>query len=451
MLVKQKTLLRILVVLLSIVFFLSAGILGWYWYDNHVDRSGWVVEDSQYYYRNFHNKNVTGWQQIDASFYFFDETGVMQTGWLTQGDRQYFLESDGKMVTGWLTQGSDRYYMKPDGTMATDWQSIDGHRYFLGDDGKMRTGLLENGGKLFYLDDQGSMQTGLLSLDGKTYFFTPDGPAATGPLEMDGKFYFFSDDGVMQTGWVEHEDGKHYYSPEGPMVFGFQEIDGRVYYLEEGTGLPHKGWYTEGEYSYYFGEDGAALTGPQEIDGRKFYFTPKGIYVLLVNASNPIPDYYKPDLVTLTGWHRLSQVCLEPMKQMLADCKAAGNNIQINSIYRSGENQKMIMEQRTQEYMASGMTYEEAWEKVNVIVAPPGTSEHETGLSADLVGEDAKKWLGQHCWEYGFILRYPPEKGDITGITFEPWHFRYVGTKVSMDMKNSGLCLEEYLGAGPAK
>lgn len=451
MLVKEKTLLRILVALLSVVFFLSAGILGWYWYDNNVDRSGWVIEDNQYYYRNFHNKNVTGWQQIDSSRYYFDETGIMQTGWLSQEGSRYFLKTDGTMATGWLSQGNDRYYLNADGTMASGWQTIQGLRYYLGEDGKLQTGLTEIDGKLFYLDDDGVMRTGMHSLDGKTYYFTDEGPAATGSLQMEDLLYFFADDGVMQTGWVEQEDGKHYYLPEGPMAYGFQEIEGRIYYLDPETGIPHTGWFTEGEYSYYFGEDGAALTGPQEIDGRKFYFTPKGIYVMLVNASNPIPDYYDPDLVTLTGWHRLSSICLEPMKKMLADCKAAGNNVQINSIYRSGENQKMIMEERTKEYMAAGMTYEEAFAKVNLIVAPPGTSEHETGLSADLVGEDAKKWLGVHCWEYGFILRYPPEKADITGITFEPWHFRYVGEKVSMDMKDSGLCLEEYLGAGPAK
>ena len=56
-------------------------------------------------------------------------------------------------------------------------------------------------------------------------------------------------------------------------------------------------------------------------------------------------------------------------------------------------------------------------------------------------------WLHEHCWEYGFILRYPEGKSDITGITYEHWHYRYVGTEVSMAMKDSGLCLEEYLGA----
>jgi D-alanyl-D-alanine carboxypeptidase len=80
-------------------------------------------------------------------------------------------------------------------------------------------------------------------------------------------------------------------------------------------------------------------------------------------------------------------------------------------------------------------------------VAVPGTSEHHLGLAVDIIGKAAQDWLSVHCWEYGFILRYTGDKAAITGIIDEPWHFRYVGTEVSMDMKGSGLCLEEYLGA----
>ena len=80
-------------------------------------------------------------------------------------------------------------------------------------------------------------------------------------------------------------------------------------------------------------------------------------------------------------------------------------------------------------------------------VAIPGTSEHHLGLAVDIVGTAAQAWLAEHCWEYGFILRYTGDKAHITGIIDEPWHFRYVGTEVSLDMQYSGLCLEEYLGA----
>ena len=92
-------------------------------------------------------------------------------------------------------------------------------------------------------------------------------------------------------------------------------------------------------------------------------------------------------------------------------------------------------------------------------VAVPGTSEHQTGLAVDLVSasyqvlnrkqEQTKeqKWLMEHCWEYGFILRFPSDKSDVTGIGYEPWHYRYVGKETALAMRDSGLCLEEYLTA----
>ena len=95
------------------------------------------------------------------------------------------------------------------------------------------------------------------------------------------------------------------------------------------------------------------------------------------------------------------------------------------------------------------LDYKAARAKALQTVAYPGTSEHHLGLAVDLLGDEAIAWLTEHCWEYGFIVRYRGEKAHITGIVNEPWHFRYVGTEVSLDMKDSGLCLEEYLGAVP--
>lgn len=92
-------------------------------------------------------------------------------------------------------------------------------------------------------------------------------------------------------------------------------------------------------------------------------------------------------------------------------------------------------------------------------MAVPGTSEHQTGLAVDLVASSyqvldrkqeqtaEQKWLMEHCWEYGFILRYPSDKSAVTGIGYEPWHYRYVGRETSKAIQDSGLCLEEYLTA----
>ena len=427
----KKNWVRVLLSILMTVFFLAGCVLLYDFYDSHVDRSGWILHHDQYYYRDFHNHNVTGWQSIEGVFHYFNEEGVMQTGWLDLDGARYFLKSDGSMAVGWLNH--------------------DGNRYYFDDDGSMHRGILEEGGKYFLLSEDGHLLTGMQSHGSDTYYLLSDGSAAIGPMEIQGKNYCFGADGKMQHGWADLADGLHYFLEDGTMAYGFQEIDGKTYYFELDTGLPHYGWLQDEEYHYYFSEDGSALVGPQTLDGKQYYFTPKGIRVLLVNASNPLPEDYDPDLRTLTGWHQISSIAFASMKQMLTECKLAGKEPEINSIYRSGKNQALIMKERTEYFMENGMTAEDAAAKAATIVAAPGTSEHETGLSADLVGEEAKKWLAEHCWEYGFILRYPPEKADITGITFEPWHFRYVGKRVSMDMKDSGLCLEEYLGAGPAK
>ena len=102
---------------------------------------------------------------------------------------------------------------------------------------------------------------------------------------------------------------------------------------------------------------------------------------------------------------------------------------------------------RTKEYENQGMSFELAYAKARETVALPGTSEHHLGLAVDLLGDEAIAWLNEHCWEYGFIVRYRAEKAEITGIIDEPWHFRYVGVKAAMELKDSDLCLEEYLGA----
>ena len=194
--------------------------------------------------------------------------------------------------------------------------------------------------------------------------------------------------------------------------------------------------------------DGSAAVGPTEIDGETHFFTPKGMEVILVNAAHPIPSYYTVNPVIVVDWHRVDQRCYEPLMQMLSDCSGAGIEYIFNCGYRTMQEQTDILEKRTQEHMKEfDLDFDEARKKALETVAVPGTSEHQMGLAVDISGEDAHAWLAEHCWEYGFILRYTEDKAEITGITNEPWHFRYVGREISMDMKDSGLCLEEYLGA----
>ena len=423
------------------------GTAGWLWFDANVDRSGWVqTEDGGYTYRDFHGREVTGWLRLEDRICYFDENF--------------------RMVTGWQTIDGLRYYFGNDGVMATSWKELEGAAYYFGDDGVLTTGWKELPQGKFYFDSDGSMVTGWHEIDDQAYYFLPNGTMATGWQELEaGRFYFddrgiyvtgvqimedgerfFLEDGTMATAWVEREDHTYYYSPEGLKCTGWQELEGALYFFDQ-EGIMQTGWHQEDEYSYYLFEDGKAAVGRAELAGQVYYFTPKGIQVVLVNRDNPIPDYYEIDVVPVEGYNRIQRIALEPLKQMLADCRAAVGSCIFNSSFRTQKEQTTILETRTEEYMEKGMTYEEAYRETLKTVSLPGRSEHQLGLSVDLVGKEANEWLAQNCWEYGFILRYPEGKEEITGISNEPWHFRYVGTRVSLDMKDTGLCLEEYLGA----
>ncbi|MGM9550366.1 MAG: D-alanyl-D-alanine carboxypeptidase family protein [Faecousia sp.] len=442
---KTKTY-RILTVVLIVQLLVFLSCAAWILYDSRVDRSGWAEKDGVRYYRDFHANPVTGWLDIAGQRYFFLDGGIPATFWLEQNGVTRYLGDDGVMRTGWQTIDGDTYCFDENGIMKTGWQELDGQLCYL-PDGILATGWQEIEGKRYYFGDDGGMKTGFTNVNGDIYYLDAEGQPLIGDAVIGENRYCFSDEGVMHTGWLAREDGMQYYLPDGTMATLWQEIGGKRYYFGE-NGTAATGWYQEGEYSYYFLEDGSAAVGPTEIDGEVHFFTPRGIEVILVNANHPVPDYYERDLVTVADWHQVDHRCYEPLMKMLADCTDTGIEYIFNSGYRTVREQTEILEKRTLEHMAKyELDYEEAREKALETVAIPGTSEHHLGLAVDILGDEAIVWLQEHCWEYGFILRYTAEKEPITGIIDEPWHFRYVGREVSMDMKNSGLCLEEYLGA----
>ena len=442
---KTKNLLSALLIIVGLGLL---GTAGWLWYDGNVDRSGWVEKDGIYSYEDFHGKKVTGWLTLEDRTYNFDDEYRMRTGWQELEIGRCYFGYDGVLRLGYAQIDGDTYYFAPaTGTMCTGWQTIDGQAHYFGTDGVMQTGWLTLDGKTYYLGTDGAMATQWLTLEGNTYYLGEDGVLRTGAQTMEDGKRRFREDGTMVTGWEDEDDGRRYYDDQGLMQTGWLELEDKRYFLDEG-GIVQTGWHEEGEYRYYLQEDGSAAVGPQNLDGRTYYFTPKGIQVVLVNKDNPIPDDWTWDTVEVEKDRPIQRIAAEPLRQMLVDCRAAGNSCYLNSAYRTHKQQIEILELRTQEYEDTGMTHEEAYKETLKTVALPGTSEHELGLSTDLVGKEANEWLAEHCWEYGFILRYPGDKEDITGITNEPWHFRYVGVEVAMDMKDSGLCLEEYLGAG---
>ena len=181
--------------------------------------------------------------------------------------------------------------------------------------------------------------------------------------------------------------------------------------------------------------------------------------LLVVSAASPLPEGYVPVLDTVVGEYEMDERCAAKCLQMIEDCQAAGMGLpMICSAYRTQEYQEMLYENKVVRVMQEDwLSYEDALTEAATVVAVPGTSEHQTGLAADIMDEvypylnewqehtQAQAWLMEHAPDYGFILRYPPDASDITGIIYEPWHYRYVGEKFAKEITKRGLTLEEYV------
>ena len=173
--------------------------------------------------------------------------------------------------------------------------------------------------------------------------------------------------------------------------------------------------------------------------------------LILVNASHPLPENYTCSLKELRNDQRVDERIYPELQQMFDDARAEGIYPLINESFRTGERQQEILNGYVASYMASGLSEEEAVGETLKLVALPGTSEHQLGLALDIIAENdgdstaTWQWLRENCWRYGFILRYPADKEDITGISYEPWHFRYVGVEAAREIMEQGICLEEYL------
>lgn len=179
--------------------------------------------------------------------------------------------------------------------------------------------------------------------------------------------------------------------------------------------------------------------------------------LLLVNPWNELPEDFETALRALPDGQKVDERIYEDLNAMLQACRDAGLRPKICSAYRTQAKQTYLYNNKVARLRSAGYGREAAREEAARWVARPGTSEHQLGLALDIVSQSyqaltkkqektaEQKWLMEHCWEYGFILRYPSDKSEITGIGYEPWHYRYVGRDVALDMRGSGLCLEEYL------
>jgi D-alanyl-D-alanine carboxypeptidase len=179
--------------------------------------------------------------------------------------------------------------------------------------------------------------------------------------------------------------------------------------------------------------------------------------LILVNPWNTIPDGYTVKLKKLANGMQVDERIYDDLNAMLIACWNAGLKPYVCSAYRTTSTQQRLYNNKVSRLRKAGYSLSAAKTEAARWVAKPGTSEHQLGLALDIISSDYRllnknqentaeqKWLMEHCWEYGFILRYPTDKSDITGIGYEPWHYRYVGRETALAIRDSGLCLEEYL------
>lgn len=198
-----------------------------------------------------------------------------------------------------------------------------------------------------------------------------------------------------------------------------------------------------------------------------------GRTLMLVNREYELPMDFKWDLVRWSNGESVDAMALnsaqydnvmavdreayQPLKDMFAAAKAAGVPLQLVSPYRSIDKQDRLFNNLVVQYKNQGMSESKAVAKANKARTFTGTSEHNIGYGFDILESgnwylseafDKTKqfaWLQEHAEEYGFILRYQKDKVDVTGIMYEPWHYRYVGVEAAKEINDLGMCLEEYI------
>lgn len=179
--------------------------------------------------------------------------------------------------------------------------------------------------------------------------------------------------------------------------------------------------------------------------------------LILVNPRHKLPHDFSVDLIELKNGHAVDRRAYPALQAMMDDARSQGLSPLICSSYRTREKQQELYTRQVSAYMERGYERKEALKEAGKWVARPGYSEHQTGLALDIVSQayqlldknqentPEQRWLMKNAYRYGFILRYPEDKTQLTGIGYEPWHYRYVGKKAAKEIYKKGLCLEEYL------
>lgn len=175
--------------------------------------------------------------------------------------------------------------------------------------------------------------------------------------------------------------------------------------------------------------------------------------LMLANYENILPEDFEIELANIDDTKQFDARAIEYLNKMMNDMRKSGiANVWVQSAYRSVERQKQLYDNSIQKYLKQGKTQEEAEKMTDEYIAKPGRSDHNLGLAVDFNNVDnnfedlkAFKWLQENAENYGFILRFPKGKEDITKIAYESWHWRFVGEEHAKKMNDLNMCLEEYV------
>lgn len=175
-------------------------------------------------------------------------------------------------------------------------------------------------------------------------------------------------------------------------------------------------------------------------------------YLILVNKWHPIEVNYEIELTELSNGECVDSRIYPQLQKMFDDMRNEGIYPIVASGYRTAQKQQEIYDNKYAEYIAQGYSESAAKAETERWVAVVGTSEHQLGLAVDInadginsYGDEVYNWLSQNAYCYGFIYRYPENKINITGVSNEPWHYRYVGIEAATEIYNRNICLEEYI------
>lgn len=173
--------------------------------------------------------------------------------------------------------------------------------------------------------------------------------------------------------------------------------------------------------------------------------------LIIVNRWNELPEDYSVELTELSNGQKVDSRIYPYLQEMFDAARAEGVYPVVREGYRTEEEQQEILDDKIQTYINQGYSQSRAERTAKEWVALPGTSEHQLGIAVDINADKSKcsneevyAWLAENAYKYGFILRYPLGKQEITGTSYEPWHYRYVGEEAALEIYEQGICLEEY-------